>query len=172
MPKKFIKRYIPDPEKLKDHKHLKIFGDVLHNANLWHLNRRSAAGAAAVGLFMAFVPVPFQMLLAAGGAILFRVNLPLAVALVWVSNPITMPPMFYGTYVLGAWILQSPVHDFTFALTLEWLMEAIVLYGEAFLLGCFVCGTTCSLLGYFSVRGLWRWQAIRAWNKRKQRSTK
>ena len=172
MPKNLIKKYLPDPESIKEHKHLKIFGDLLHNANLWHLNRRSAAGAFAVGLFMAFVPVPFQMLLAAGFAILFRVNLPLSVALVWLSNPVTMPPMFYATYVLGAWLLQVPVHPFTFELTMEWLMEAISLYGPAFLLGCLVAGTCFSIIGYFSIRWLWRWKIINAWKKRKESRTK
>ncbi|MBA1330154.1 ATP-binding protein, partial [Candidatus Endoriftia persephone str. Guaymas] len=94
MPKHLIKRLTPDHEMIRNHRHLQCFGKLLHDANLWHLNRRSAAGAFAVGLFMAFIPVPFQMILAAGAAILFRVNLPLSVALVWVTNPITIPPIF------------------------------------------------------------------------------
>ena len=69
MAKHLIKRLIPDHEIVRGHKHLQIFGRLLHDPNLWHLNRRSAAGAFAVGLFMAFAPVPFQMLLAAGAAI-------------------------------------------------------------------------------------------------------
>ena len=65
MPKKTIKKLMPDHQKIKSNKHLQIFGDLLHNGNLWHLNRRSVAKAFAVGLFFAFVPVPFQMVLAA-----------------------------------------------------------------------------------------------------------
>jgi Uncharacterized protein conserved in bacteria len=91
MPKKFFQRYMPKRETLRDNKALRVFGSLLHDPNLWCLNRRSASGAFAVGLFMAFVPLPSQMIMAAGLAILFGVNLPLAVALVWVSNPITMP---------------------------------------------------------------------------------
>ena len=64
MPKKTIQLFLPDHKKIKENKTLSIFGDVLHDANLWHLNRRSARGAFAVGLFFAFIPVPFQMLLA------------------------------------------------------------------------------------------------------------
>ena len=105
MPKRLIKRWLPDQDKLKEHKHLRLFGKLLLDANLWHLNRRSAAGAFAVGLFMAWIPLPCQMLLAAGGAILFRVNLPLSVALVWLSNPVTMPPLFYGAYLVGCQLL-------------------------------------------------------------------
>jgi len=78
MPKKFIKRYLPDHEKIRNHKSLnKIFGTLLHDPNLLHLNRRSVSGAMAVGLFLAFVPLPIQMGLAAGIAILIRVNLPI-----------------------------------------------------------------------------------------------
>jgi uncharacterized protein len=77
MPKRLIKRLLPDYDVLRNHKHLQLFGTLLHDANLWHLNRHSASGAFAVGLFMAFIPLPFQMIFAAGAAILFRVNLPL-----------------------------------------------------------------------------------------------
>jgi len=55
----------------------------------------------AVGLFCAFVPLPIQMLLAAAAAIIFRVNLPISVGLVWITNPVTIPPMFYFCYKVG-----------------------------------------------------------------------
>ena len=58
MPKKTIKRMMPDHQTIKENKYLKIFGNLLHNANLWHLNRHSVAKAFAVGLFFAFIPVP------------------------------------------------------------------------------------------------------------------
>ncbi|GAL10123.1 hypothetical protein JCM19233_1100 [Vibrio astriarenae] len=86
MPRKFIKRFMPNHDVIKRQKALKIFGNVLYNPNLWCLNRRSASGAFAVGLFMAFMPLPSQMIMAAGAAIMCSVNLPLAVALVWISN--------------------------------------------------------------------------------------
>ena len=51
MPKKFIKRYLPDPHSIKENRALKIFGSILHEPNLWHLNRKSASGAFGIGLF-------------------------------------------------------------------------------------------------------------------------
>ena len=58
MPKKLIKRYMPDHRQIREHKHLQLFGSLLHDPNLWHLNRRSAAGAFAVGLFVRLYPFP------------------------------------------------------------------------------------------------------------------
>ena len=95
MTKKFIQRFLPDPTWIKNHQSLRFLGDWLHDPNIWHLNRRSASMAVFIGLFIAFVPLPSQMLMAAVLAVLLRVNLPLSVLLVWVSNPITMPPLFY-----------------------------------------------------------------------------
>ena len=108
MPRKLIKRYLPDHKKIREHKHLRFLGALLHDPNILHLNRRSVSGAFSLGLFVAFIPVPFQMVLSALGAIFFRVNLPIAVGLVWVTNPLTMPPLFYFAYKVGTWILQVP----------------------------------------------------------------
>ncbi|RJG42002.1 DUF2062 domain-containing protein [Motilimonas pumila] len=162
MPKKFIQRYTPSPESLKEHKHLKIFGDLLLDGNLWHLNRRSAAGAFAVGLFMCWVPLPSQMIMAAGLAIFFRVNLPLSVALVWISNPLTMPPMFYFAYLSGSFILQSQPEPWFFELSWQWVEHAIVTYGPAFLLGCAFWAAVCSLAGYFIITWIWRYSVMKS----------
>jgi uncharacterized protein (DUF2062 family) len=169
MPKKFIKRIMPDHNKIRNHKHLRIFGSLLHDPNLWHLNRRSVAGAFGVGLFMAFVPVPFQMVLAAAAAIPLRVNLPLSIGLVWITNPLTMPPMFYGTYKLGSWLMGTPPSSFHFELSFEWLARELGAKWEPFLLGCFVAGVISSLLGYGLIRLLWRWHIVRAYQERKRR---
>lgn len=168
MPKKLIKKYMPDHNAIRNHKHLQLFGSLLHDANLWHLNRRSASGAFGVGLFMAFVPVPFQMLLAAAAAILLRVNLPLSVALVWVTNPITIPPMFYFAYRVGAWVMDAPSREFSFQLSYDWLATELGAIWQPFLLGCFICGVISAALGYFTIRGLWRLHLIKYLSRRKQ----
>ena len=169
MPKRLIKKLTPDPQKLKEHKHLKIFGTLLHNPNLWHLNRRSISGAVALGIFCAFIPVPFQMVIAAAGAILFHVNMPVSVVMVWLSNPITMPPMFYGCYLLGAWLLGTPAQEFSFELSLAWLSDSLLHIWQPFLFGCLIAGSICSLLGYFSMRILWRVMMLNRWNSRRLR---
>lgn len=169
MPKKFIKRFMPDRELIKKQKALKIFGNLLYNPNLWCLNRRSAAGAFAIGLFIAFVPLPSQMILSAGLAVLCGVNLPLAIALVWVSNPITMPVLFYFAYKLGAWVLSEPPTHFHFELTWKFLAEQMSTIAPPLLVGCMICGLVCAVVGYFGIQGLWRYSVVRSWQKRQLR---
>lgn len=172
MVKKQIKRYLPDHQKLKGHRHLQWFGESLHDPNLWHLNRRSVPGAFAVGLFVAFVPIPGQMLLAGALAIYLRINLPLAVALVWITNPITMPPMFYFVYLVGSWALGHPAERIEFQPSLEWVLQELAQHWQPFFLGCFITGTVAAILGYVTMRLLWRWHAVSAWRKRRQRPAK
>jgi hypothetical protein len=95
MPRRLLRRYLPDHRRIREHRHLQFFGDRLHDPNLWHLNRRSVAGAMGVGVFVALLPTLGQMAVAAAAAIWLRVNLPLAVAMVWITNPLTMPPIFF-----------------------------------------------------------------------------
>ncbi|MBO9489018.1 DUF2062 domain-containing protein [Endozoicomonas sp. G2_1] len=166
MPKKTFKRFMPDHQKIKSHKHLQIFGDLLHNPNLWHLNRRSIAKAFAVGLFFAFVPVPFQMVLAAAIAIIVHANLPLSIALVWITNPLTMPAIFYFCYLVGTWILNEPEQAFEFEASWQWVVDSLANIGPAFLLGCGVLAVLFSILGYCFIQGLWRYSVSSAWKKR------
>ena len=171
MPRKFFQRFLPHPKTIKENKTLQIFGDWLHKPDLWHLSRRSVAGAFAIGLFCAWMPVPFQMVLAAGTAIWIGTNLPLSVALVWVSNPVTIPPMFYFAYMVGTWIIGEPATEFNFELSFNWLLNELSAIWQPFLVGCFTMAVSSSLLGYLIINGIWRYSVLsrRAlrWHRRK-----
>lgn len=169
MPRKFFKRIMPGHHTVRDHRHLQVFGKLLHDPNVFHLNRRSVAGAFAVGLFVAFIPIPFQMVLAAMLAILVRVNLPLSVALVWVTNPLTMPPMYYVSYKLGAWLLGIQPKPFQFELSFQWLTGELVEIWQPFLLGCLVAGLIAGMLGYLTIRLFWRWRVVCSYRARRHR---
>jgi len=159
---------MPNPQTIRNHKHLQFLGTLLHDPNIFHLNRRSVSGAFSVGLFMAFVPVPLQMIFAAIGAIVLRVNLPISVALVWITNPLTIPPIYYFTYKVGTWILQTPVRDIQFELSTHWLMGELGAIWQPLLLGCFVTGAVFALLGNLSIRLFWRLYVGQNWRKRRQ----
>jgi hypothetical protein len=167
MLRRLIQRYLPKHREIRDHRHLRWMGKLLHDPYLFHLNRRSVAGAVAIGLFMAFVPVPFQMVLAALASILLRVNVPIAVVMVWVTNPLTMAPIYFFAYKVGTWILGTPVHKSLADLTyLAWLGGELKAGWRPFLLGCLVCGTVSGLLGLGLVRLFWRMHILRRWRAR------
>jgi len=172
MPRRLIKRYTPDPAVLKKHKHLRHLGDWLHDENLWHLNRHSVSGGVASGLFWAMIPMPMQMLAAAFTAVLFRINLPISVALVWLTNPITMPAIFYFCYVIGTWLLGKPADAGEFQMSLEWIGAELNSIWKPLYLGGFVAGTVLAILGYCAMRIYWRWHVLKRYRKRVQRRLK
>ena len=169
MPRKLIKRYLPDPDSIKDNRFLKIFGKLIHDPQLWHLTRYSVGHAFLVGLFCAFVPVPFQMLLAAGGAVIFRANIAISVALVWVTNPFTMPFIFGFAYLVGVWTLGQESGEFNFELSMQWLTDNLSVFWQPFLLGCLICGVVAAAIGYGGIRLFWRLHILSAWQERIKR---
>lgn len=170
MPRRFIKRYLPNHGSFREHPHLKRFGARLQDGNLWHLNRRSVSGAVAVGLFWAFMPIPLQMIPAAASAIFLRINLPISIVLVWITNPLTMPPILYGTYRFGAWLLGRPPQRFSFTFSMDNLFTMMHGIWAPLLLGSLVTGVIAALLGFTLVRLSWRVYIIRHRRARAARS--
>lgn len=169
MPKDLIKRYMPSPETIKAHKSLQFLGDILHEPNLWHLNRHAVAKAFLVGVFCSFIPMPFQMVLAAMIAIRVNCNLPISVALVWISNPITMPPIFYFNYLVGALVMnQSPV-AYEFQMSWEWLSSKLVEVAIPLYLGSVICGVVFGGLSYILIQYFWKRKVRHDWHERQKR---
>jgi hypothetical protein len=84
----------------------RLVGDRLFSHVLWKIDKRSMAGGMALGLFIAFTPtIPFQMLLATCGAVYWRVNLPVAVAACWITNPVTAVPIYMAAMQMGKLIV-------------------------------------------------------------------
>jgi|JI8StandDraft_1071087.scaffolds.fasta_scaffold125880_2 uncharacterized protein (DUF2062 family) len=183
MPKHIIRRYLPDPEKIARTPGLGFLRHRLEDPNLWHLNRRSASGAMFWGLWCAFLPMPFQTIPAALAALIFRVNLPLAIVLCWISNPLTMLPVIYIGYDIGALILHRPLLELAEIKTL--IVHMGNLFGssaeatanrasmgehvEPFLLGMLVTGFLLGCLGYLGMNWYWRRHVTRAWQLRQKR---
>lgn len=165
--KRWLKGILPDPREILNKKYLRVFGTLLQDPNLWHLNRRSASGAVAVGLFMMYMPPLGQAFMAAAAAIKLRVNLPISVTLIWLSNPLTIPPMFYLAYVIGASLLGQPVRAFDPAFWLDW-HNWLGVVGPV-MLGSLICATLFSVTGYFTVQAIWRWSLMRQIQRRRER---
>ena len=128
--RKHLKRYLPNHEAVHGNRWLRPFRNSLLHPRLWHLNRHSAAGAVAAGMFCGLIPGPFQMLGAAICALIFRVNLPLAMFVTLYTNPFTIVPLYLVAYQIGrlatgdsAGFSEPP--DFDLAHAIDW-MEAML----------------------------------------------
>jgi uncharacterized protein (DUF2062 family) len=169
MARKIIKSLIPDPDWIKQQKSLQIFGGLLHDPNIWHLNRHSVATAAFIGLFAAFIPLPTQMIIAALLAILLRANLAISVSLVWITNPFTVAPIFYLAYKVGAAVIGTGPSQFTNEFSWTWLSQELASNWQPFLLGCLLCGLFSGLLASTIIRWAWRKHTIKRWHDRRLR---
>jgi uncharacterized protein (DUF2062 family) len=162
MPRKYLRRYLPPISDVQNHWLLGRLGKRLHHQRLWHLNRRSVSGATGVGLFVAFLPVPFQFVLAGLGALWLRVNLPLAVVLIFITNPLTMGPAYYVCYRVGVWTTGATDiavgEDFT--PTVEWLLDQLELIWQPLMVGSIIISSLAGLLGYTLVQLAWRSHTI------------
>lgn len=169
MPRRLLKRYMPSPERIKQNKSLRFMGSMLHDPNLWHLNRHSVARAMAVGLFVAMLPIPMQMLVSAVIAMPLRANLPISIGLVWLTNPVTMPAVFFTQYKIGTLLLGAPERSMPMELSLTWLMSEIHHIWQPLLLGSLLVGTVLAAIGYGATMLYWRIWVGRNWQKRKLR---
>lgn len=166
MPRKLIKKFMPDERKLKSNRYLSWLGSHLHDPNLWHLTRKSVSRAFFVGLFCAFIPLPSQMLIAAVASLFVRSNLPISVSLVWLTNPLTIPPMFYFAYWVGTLIIGAEVGYIDFEVSLGWLKAELDHIWLPLLVGSLACGLLSGSLGYFLMQRFWVWHVNKSWRNR------
>lgn len=169
MPRKSLQRYLPTPAQVRENRALKPIAHLLGRSEIWHLNRRSVAGAMFIGLFCAFLPVPSQMVIAAVLAVASRCNLPLSVALVWITNPLTIAPIFYFAYRLGAWLLNMEITTASIDVDVAWIWNNLGSIGYPLLFGSLVCGWVAGVTGFVVTRVVWRLHVIKRWRARRER---
>lgn len=161
---KSLRKYLPTQQEIAQYRYLHIFGDGLKHPDVWSFKRQNVAKGIAIGLFCAFLPMPFEIVPAIFLAVMMGANLPFAVAGIWISNPLTWVPLYTPCYLLGAKILQlQPI-----ALAEITLLQAGVHY-VALWLGCLIVGLTISITSHFLVSYLWRSQIEQRWEQRKRK---
>jgi uncharacterized protein (DUF2062 family) len=179
MPRKHLRKFLPDHATIREHRHLKRFQHLLRHPNLWHLNRHSVAGGVAAGLFAGLIPGPFQMLSGAILAIVFRVNLPVAVVTTLYTNPITWGPLIVAAYALGSLFTGEtmaqavpPEFDWGGADWGNYLPELWSWFkglGETYVIGSLALGLILAVLGYAAVQLAWRLHILAYLRRRKRR---
>ena len=155
--KRLMKRFSGDTPQPKS-KAFNLLTRLARGRNVYHFGRRAVAGGAALGVFLAFIPVPIQMLIAAPLAFLFRVNLPVALAATWLSNPLTLAPILLLAYKVGSLLLGGSEQIFKedFSISFDWLLSVAADIWLPVVVGSIVCGLLAAFVSYISVMWAWR----------------
>ncbi len=168
----FLRKLLPRHDALKDNRWLRPFGSWLQQPDLWHLHRRTVAGGVAVGLFCGLIPGPLQMISAALMALLFRVNLPVALFTTLYTNPFTIVPLYLLAYRMGMLVSGHPLQNMPHAfpgLNANGLWIWLTGLGKPLLIGLPLLAISLSVIGYFAVLLLWRAMVVMKWRARKRR---
>ncbi len=179
MPKARLKKWLPKPDELKNNKAIALFAPSLADARLWQLNRKSLVRATYIGVMCAFLPLPGQMPLAIALALLFRANVPMSVALTWLTNPATSLPIYWATYWVGAKLLGEPPISIqtigrVIADTTRWIFSDGVnpflvhkfFSFKAFGVGLVISAIICSIILGLALDFFWQWRVNKNWKKR------
>ena len=133
--KPFLKRYKIPPEYLS-------------------VNRKTTSKAVLVGLFIAFIPMPMQMLAVIFMIPFIRFNIPIALLMCWITNPLTMPFIYYIEYQTGSFLLSTQIMPIE--MTIEWFTTNINNIFIPLYTGAFVYSISISLLFYYLINYFWK----------------
>ncbi|WP_435978824.1 DUF2062 domain-containing protein [Psychrobacter sp. DM4] len=182
MSQKRLKNLLPTPEKILESRILKLFAPHLADARLWHFNRHSLNKAVYIGVLSAFFPLPGQMLLALIGALIFRANVPMALGLTWITNPLTTLPVFYAGYYIGARIIDVPmislrligrmIADFSLWILSSGANPFVTYKGSvsiaALCLGLTILAIISSIICGLAFKAIWRYKTVSSWQNRQR----
>jgi len=128
----------------------------LERTGCLHVNRHALARGVAVGLFVGLTPtVGFQTIFMVIGCVILRGNFPAAFLVSWVSNPITMAPLYLGFNILGEAIFGHAVRT---AVQLSGLLGEATLQTIFLGLGSLLIAVPSALAGY--LLSLCTWQLL------------
>ncbi|GAA5138892.1 DUF2062 domain-containing protein [Prosthecobacter algae] len=163
-------RFFKHPRKLKTSPIMRWFARHFLDKRVWKPTQHTFAGGMAVGLFVTVQLLPIQMPTAAILAAIFRVNIPIAIALCWLSNPATLAPIGLLENWMGTWIMHKFGDPTAAAAAIVEEHETLargIQFAKAMFLGGVFLGGALAPVGY--ILSYFIWGAIDQWNKfRKQ----
>jgi len=157
MPRRFFRKFGFKRHEVSRKWFMSPFQHLLHDQRLWGIRRKTIVPAFSLGLFIAFLPVPIHFVLAALAALALRINIPVATLTTFVVNPLTVGPLFYSAYRLGAFLLSIEPGPFSVELSIDWVTTVFTSIWQPLLLGCLLIGSTAALIGYVTLDALWRY---------------
>ncbi len=162
-----FQRWLPNQDRLQQVVGKgRIMSWLIERKGVWSLHRRSLAGGIALGLFVGLTPtVGIQTVLVLLGAPFLRANFPVAFLALWVSNPITTPPLYWAFNRLGAWVFSDflPLSRLT---ELAPFAQTLVQQSAFLWLGSLLLAVPISVFSYIGFIWVWRYATVRRWRHR------
>lgn len=155
---------LPSRDTLAAHPWLQPVASRLLDPQLWRLQHEAVARGAAVGTFWAFALPVGQFVVAAAHCTWWRANIPAAVAMTIVTNPLTIGFWLWLAFQLGTLVLGQPLGSAAPGGdgSPSWLAE----FGWPTVLGMGLFAVGGAAVAYASVKMVWR---LRIWQKRRAR---
>lgn len=154
-------RFLKHPRKLRQSPARRWFARHFLDKRVWKPTQHTLSGGMAVGMFITLQLLPIQTPAAIILAAIFRVNIPIAIALCWVSNPVTVPFMAWLEYAIGKWVLALyttvPTSPFPTHLPESMVDAWIVLkeHAPVMLVGGIILGAVVALISYIATWSCW-----------------
>jgi uncharacterized protein (DUF2062 family) len=168
-------RNLPTRESMEQVRWLRPIAHVVLRPDLWRFHRRSVPRGVALGLIVGiFLMIPgLQMIGAVLVSLPFRANIPLAVGMTFLSNPLTTPFILLASLGLGNKMfgLHADVSTFMTLFRehaglkdyMNWLFSDAA---PALLGGLALISLLTGLVGYFLSVFLWQWWIRHKWRHR------
>lgn len=131
------------------------------------INRRLVSNGVLIGVFFALLPLPSQIMFVLFTTLFIRFNIIIALSIVLLTNPITMPFVIFIEYHLGNWLLHSNL-KVKIELSMQWIEHNYSSILLPLLVGSFSAAVVLSLSSYLIVRILWIQSAKKAYKSRKR----
>lgn len=167
---------MPSRESLEQSRLLRPVAHRVLAPELWRFTRRSVPRGVALGLLVGiFLLIPgLQMAGAAMLAFPVRANVPIAVAMTFLSNPATTPLIVAGSIYVGNQTLQrhSDVGHILLMIDQQadwrqWLGWLLSDAAPSLLMGLFVVSVVTAAVGYLVAGTVWRAWIGRKWTRRR-----
>ena len=156
-----LKKYLPTSKQIAEIRALSFLRHLLLEPNLWHMNRYSLSFGFLIGGICCFLPIFFQTVPCVLLCVWIRCNVPLAVLVVWISNPITFGPMMYFSYRVGLWILGNEQEITLLNPNLEWFIDQLSIIWQPLIVGSLACGIAFGMAGFIVIQLYYRWRISR-----------
>jgi len=170
---RWLKSITPDRLTLEKLWCLRPFKALVLDRGCWTFNRHSVTRAFALGLFIAFIPptpLPVHIVTCVILGVLFRLNLPVLIATVFISNPFTWVPQIAGSIWVGAKLMGMDLVPVLHELHHQHPWHHIGELWAPLLLGALVLGLAAAAAGYILAQLAWRAHVFFHLRRRRARS--